>query len=127
MRPKTVFMFVIMLFLIGCQAEQTASKPTSTDLPPAGKITFAGSTTVQPLVGELGAIYHQRYADVILDIAAGGSVVGIEAVHDGSVDIGMASRTLKASEAEGITQNQIAVDVIAIIVHPDNPITNLTL
>lgn len=126
MRTKTVLLFVTMLFLVGCQAAQSSSEPTSTDLPLAGKLTFAGSTTVQPLIGELGQIYHQRYPEVVLDIAAGGSVVGIQAVHDGTVDIGMASRALKAEEAEAINQYQIAVDVIAIIVHADNPVTDLS-
>lgn len=126
MKTKTAFLITILLFLAGCKTAESTSEPTTTDLPLAGKLTFAGSTTVQPLIGELGDIYHQQNPEVILDIAAGGSVVGIEAVHDGTVDIGMASRALKPEEAEGINQFQIAVDVIAIIVHPDNPVADLS-
>jgi phosphate transport system substrate-binding protein len=64
---------------------------------------------------------------VTLDIAAGGSEVGIQAIHDGTVDIGMASRALTPEEAEGITPHQVAVDVIAVIVNEDNPVTTLTM
>jgi phosphate transport system substrate-binding protein len=92
----------------------------------AGKITFAGSTTLQPLAHELGEAFNERYPDIELDIAAGGSMVGIQAVHDGTVDIGMASRELKPEEAEGIEQHQVAVDVIAVVVHISNPVEDLT-
>jgi phosphate transport system substrate-binding protein len=93
----------------------------------SGHITFAGSTTVQPLAHELGEAFREQYPDVTLDIAAGGSVVGIEAVHNGTVDIGMASRALRPEEAEGIEQHPIAVDVIAVVVHGSNPVQDLAL
>jgi phosphate transport system substrate-binding protein len=91
----------------------------------AGKITFAGSTTLQPLAHKLGESFTEQYPDIELDIAAGGSTVGIKAIHDGTVDIGMASRSLKHEEAEGIEQHQVAVDVIALVVHTSNPVDDL--
>ena len=93
----------------------------------AGEISFAGSTTLQPLAHEIGQAFAGRHPQVILDIAAGGSVVGIEAVHEGRVDIGMASRRLKPEEAEGIEQHQVAADVIAMVVHESNPVEDLAL
>jgi phosphate transport system substrate-binding protein len=91
----------------------------------SGRITFAGSTTVQPLAAEIGQAFHEEYPDVVLDIAAGGSSVGIKAVHDGTVDVGMASRNLSTEEAEGIEVRHIAVDVIALVVNEANPVSNL--
>jgi phosphate transport system substrate-binding protein len=125
---KYVFVIVLLIsaFLItSCrpapQPEPTPSAQVS------GKITFAGSTTVQPLAHELGQAFQQVYPEVELDIAAGGSKVGIQAIHEGTVDIGMASRALHPEEAEGITPHQIAVDVIAVVVHSSNPVEALTM
>jgi phosphate transport system substrate-binding protein len=117
----------ILLFaslLAGCGASVAAVAPTAPPL--IGRITFAGSTTVQPLADKLGAVFKQDQPGIVLDIAAGGSVVGIKAVHDGTADIGMASRALTSDEALGIKQDQIALDVLAIVVHPMNPVSNLT-
>ena len=93
----------------------------------SGRLTFVGSTTVQPLAARLGEAFKQHYPAVVLDIAAGGTKVGIQAVHDGTADIGMASRALKPEEATGIQQQQIALDVIAVVVHKDNPTNGLSM
>ena len=122
-RESLVIVLCIGL-LLGCSPSATPQPPTVT--PVVGRITFAGSTTVQPLAGKLGTAFNQHYAGVTLDIAAGGSVVGIKAIHDGTADIGMASRALTAEEAVGIQQVQIAADVLAIVVHPTNSIAGLT-
>jgi phosphate transport system substrate-binding protein len=107
-------------------SEITANLQSPTSIPLKGRITFAGSTTLQPLAGRLGDVFRERYPEVVLEIAAGGSVVGIEAIHEGTVDIGMASRALKVAEAEGIERHQIAIDVLAVIVNPANPVEGLT-
>jgi phosphate transport system substrate-binding protein len=126
MMRKIVMCMLFALMLVACsQATPTPEVETDTSL--TGKITFAGSTTVQPLADKLGDAFRKKHSSVTLDIAAGGSVVGIEAVHDGTVDIGMASRALKTEEAEGITAHQIAVDVIAVVVNAENPVEDLTL
>jgi phosphate transport system substrate-binding protein len=106
----------------------TAAEHTATDDDLVGELSFAGSTTVQPLAEALGEAYRRLYPNVSLNIAAGGSVVGINAVQNGEVDIGMASRKLRDSEkTEGMEIHQIAVDVLAVIVHPSNPVDNLSL
>ncbi len=91
------------------------------------RITFAGSTTVQPLADRIGQAFRERYPGVELEIAAGGTLVGVQAVHEGVVDIGMASRALTPEEAAGIEQYQIAADVIAVVVNVDNPVEGLTM
>jgi phosphate transport system substrate-binding protein len=124
--PRSIpfFLLVSLLLLTACSASPTPV-PTTSQL--AGELTFAGSTTVQPLADEIGKAFTDMYPDVTLDIAAGGSEVGIEAIHDGTVDIGMVSRSLTLEEAQGITPHQIAVDVIAIIVNEANTVDDLTL
>lgn len=93
-----------------------------------GELTFVGSTTVQPLVEKLGKAYNRKYPEVTLNIAAGGSVAGIQAVQNGEVDIGMSSRALKPEEQRAdMERHLLAIDVLAIIVHPSNPVDGLTL
>jgi phosphate transport system substrate-binding protein len=122
-RSKFIFVIIVLL-LAGCATNASAQPPTPTPL--IGRITFAGSTTVQPLADKLGVAFQAQHPQLVLDIAAGGSVVGIKAVHDGTADIGMASRALTPEEAAGLQQYQIASDVIAIVVNQSNSITSLT-
>lgn len=119
---------LVLILAIGLLAAcSSAAEPTPTSASALrGRITFAGSTTVQPLAAELAAAFKAKHPQVELDIAAGGSVVGINAVHEGRCDIGMASRALKRDEAEGIQKHQIAVDVIAMVINAQNPLEDLT-
>ena len=56
-----------------------------------------------------------------------GSGAGITAVSEGRCDIGLSSRALKDDEkASGLKETVLAYDGIAIIVHPDNPVSDLT-
>lgn len=128
---RKLWPFLCCLWLI-LSIPIVACGPVPETLPQAtvaltGRVTFAGSTTVQPLADKIGRAFREWYPGVELDIAAGGSLVGIQAVHDGTVDIGMASRALTPEEAEGIEQYLIAMDVIAVVVHPDNPVSGLTM
>jgi len=122
---KYSVIIVFLLLTLGACGQATPTSPP-TEAPLSGRITFAGSTTVQPLAARLGDAFRQRHPGVTLDIAAGGSVVGIQAVRDGTVDIGMASRSLKPEEAAGISQHQIAVDVIAVVTPVSNPVGGLS-
>lgn len=125
LRKMTFRFFALALILTAC-TPQTTPATTVAPTPVVGRLTFAGSTTVQPLAGDIGKLFQQVYPQVVLDIAAGGSVVGIQAVQEGTADIGMASRALSAEEAEGIQVYQVAIDVLAIIVNPNNPVNDLS-
>ena len=118
-----LFFVTATLLVTGC-----SKTPPSTPSPEqgSGRITFAGSTTIQPLAGMIGDAFQKQHPNISLEIAAGGSKVGIQAVHDGTADIGMASRALEAEEAEGIKQFKIAVDVIAVVVNSQNPVENIS-
>ncbi|MBN1440015.1 MAG: phosphate ABC transporter substrate-binding protein [Anaerolineales bacterium] len=122
---KTLLLPLLMFSVASCRPATVSPAPTEDPL--AGRLTFAGSTTVQPLVSQLADDFRAMHPHVTMEIAAGGSAVGIQAVHDGTADIGMASRNLSPEEASGIILQKIAIDVLAIIVHPDNPVSGLTL
>jgi phosphate transport system substrate-binding protein len=123
---RILALLTLTIFLAAC-GQSPSILPTPTEDTLTGKLTFAGSTTMQPLVAKLGDEFQVLHPHVTLEIAAGGSAVGIKAIHDGTTDIGMASRALTTNEAQGINQFKVAIDVLAIVVHPDNPITQLTL
>jgi len=88
-------------------------------------VTEAGSTTVQPLAEKLANAFKAKTPAVNIVIQGGGTAVGIKSVNDGTVDIGAASRELKAGEPD-LIKFLLARDGIAIIVHPSNSITGLT-
>lgn len=91
------------------------------------EITEAGSTTVQPIAESLAEAFMVNQPHVKITIQGGGSSTGVKKVADGTVDIGAASRELKASEIElGVIPHVIAKDGIAIVTHPDNTVSDLT-
>ncbi|MFA5309793.1 MAG: phosphate ABC transporter substrate-binding protein [Dehalococcoidales bacterium] len=90
-----------------------------------GTINEAGSTTVQPVAEKLAQEFMNRNPDVNIIIQGGGSSEGIRKAAEGSVDLGAASRNIKAEEPELIT-HLIGHDGIAVIVHPNNPVNGLT-
>lgn len=91
-----------------------------------GTVTISGSTSVQPLAQDLADIFNESEPGVNIEIQGGGSSQGIKDVTDGVSDIGDSSRELKEEEKGGITEHIIAYDGIAVVVHPSNPVTNLT-
>ncbi len=93
-------------------------------------LKISGSTTVLPIAQRAAEGYMKQYPNVDIQVSGGGSSVGIRSVGEGSVDIGMASRELKPSEKTSypnLVQHVIAKDGIAIIVNPDNPVSQLTI
>ncbi|MDM7998578.1 MAG: phosphate ABC transporter substrate-binding protein [Dehalococcoidia bacterium] len=92
---------------------------------PAGTVSIAGSTTVQPLAETLADAFMDKYPDVRIDVGGGGSSVGVTSVKNGTVDIGTSSREIKEEELP-IVKHLVARDGIAIIVRPGNPVNGLT-
>jgi len=89
-------------------------------------VIVAGSTSVQPYAEILAEDFYHLYPEIEIDIQGGGSSAGITAAESGTADIGMSSRHLKESEA-GLWAVEIAKDGLAVIVHPNNPIGDLSL
>ncbi|MCL1935372.1 MAG: phosphate ABC transporter substrate-binding protein [Defluviitaleaceae bacterium] len=140
---KLLSMFGIM-FLVACgnAAEPTTAEQPNTQPNPAptvvepspeytglvGEIIVAGSTTVTPLMRELVSAFTNINGHVSIEVQELGTSSGINATINGVSDIAMASRTLSDSEQEqGLTPVSIAMDGVAIVVHPSNNVDNLTL
>ena len=124
---KKILPLFLLFFLLSSCSQAVANTPSPTPDVLTGRLTLAGSTTIQPLISPLADDFVNLHPNINMDIAGGGTAVGISAVHNGTSDIGMASRTLTTEESKGINQFQIAFDVLAIVVHPDNPVKTLTL
>jgi phosphate transport system substrate-binding protein len=90
-------------------------------------VNISGSTSVSPFVEHLGEMYRDEHAGAHIDVQSLGSSAGIQAAIKGVADIGMSSRELKPEEAETLDELVIARDALAVIVHPQNPVRNLTL
>lgn len=90
-----------------------------------GKLVISGSSTMAPLVSEIGKRFESLHPGIRIDVQTGGSSRGIADVMNGLADIGMASRALKPQEGN-LHGSVIAHDGITIIVHTTNPIWVLT-
>lgn len=88
--------------------------------------TIAGSTSMQPIIEELAEFYMVKNPVYNISVQGGGSSSGIEAALSGVAALGMSSRPLKEDE-KGLQVIEVAKDAIAIIVHPSNPVTDLSL
>lgn len=90
-------------------------------------IVVSGSTTVLPIAEVAASAYSSRNEGTSVLVSGMGSSAGIEAVHSGTADIGTASRELKSSEKDfDLVEIPIAYDGIAVILHRDNRINELT-
>ena len=105
----------------GCS--ERAESATASGL--SGRLELTGSSTVGPLMLEIAKRFETLHRAVRIDVQTGGSSRGVSDARRGLVDIGMASRSLKDSESDLVTHT-IAVDGICLIVHRDNPISELT-
>ena len=91
----------------------------------SGTIKVAGSTSVAPLMEKLQEEYNKLNPEVKFEMQANGSSQGIKAAIEGSYDIGMSSRELKAEEAAQLNRHVLAIDGIAVIVNNENPTDDL--
>ncbi len=92
---------------------------------PKGKLVIAGSSSVSPVMEKLVEAYQLVNTSADIEIQTSDSTAGMTGTIEGTCDIGMASRDLKDSEKE-LTPIVIAMDGIAVIVNPENPITDLS-
>jgi len=110
---------ILLMGFMGCIGGEKESKTLS----------LAGSTTVEPIASKAAEVYMEKHPDVKVTVQGGGSSTGIKMVGEGTVDIGNASRKIKDKEKDlypDLVGTIIAYDGIAIVVHPSNPVENLT-
>ena len=99
-----------------------------TSAQPAGKIVVGGSSSVAPLMEKLVEAYKTVNPNAEIEHLTTDSTTGVSGALDGSYTIGLASRELKDSETEaGAKATVLAMDGIAVVVNPENPIENLTV
>ena len=92
----------------------------------SGTVSTDGSTSMEKVIGGLGEMFMEMNSGITFTYNPTGSGSGIKAVQEGRCDIGLASRNLKTEEAEsGLTETVLAYDGIAVIVNPENPVSDL--
>lgn len=93
-----------------------------------GTVSTDGSTSMEKVIGALGESFMEANSGTTFTYNPTGSGSGIQAVSEGRCDIGLSSRALKDDEkASGLKETIVALDGIAIIVNPQNPVQDLTL
>ena len=106
-------------------SSEVASAETTADL--SGSLSMVGSTSMEKLANALSEAFMEEYPDVTVTAEFVGSGAGIEAVTNGTADIGNSSRSLKDEEkAAGVVENVVAIDGIAVCVDPANEVADLT-
>lgn len=101
--------------ITGCGS--SSEKTVSTD----------GSTSMEKVIGYLSEAYMEENSDVKVTYNPTGSSAGIQAVQEGRCDIGLASRDLKDEEKADLNETVVAIDGIAVIVNPENPVSDLSI
>ena len=106
-------------------ADATTDTTAGADL--SGKITLAGSTSMEKLANAMAEAFMEKYPNVTVAPEFTGSGAGLESLAKGTVDIGDASRALSDDEkAGGAVENIVAIDGIAVITDSENAVSDIT-
>ena len=109
--------------LAGCGQKANDNGTTT-----GGTVSTDGSTSMEKVIGALGESFMEANSGTTFTYNPTGSGSGIQAVSEGRCDIGLSSRALKDDEkASGLKETTLALDGIAIIVNPQNPVKDLSL
>ena len=92
-----------------------------------GTVATDGSTSMEKVIGALGESFMEANKGTTFTYNPTGSGSGIQAVSEGRCDIGLSSRALKDDEKAALTETVVALDGIAMIVNPENPVSDLTV
>jgi phosphate transport system substrate-binding protein len=99
-----------------------------------GMIQVKGSDSEVNLVQRLAEVFMQKNPGVNISVTGGGSGTGIAALINKQTDIANSSRELSAKEEEaakkaGVSPFRVAfaTDGISVILHPENPVSKLTV
>ena len=114
-------LFPLLFLLSSCEPKEPAAGLT-------GTVSTDGSTSMADMMAVLQEVFLEKHPGITVNFSGTGSGAGVEAVLAGTCDIGLSSRPLKDSELKkGAVAYTAALDGIAVVVHPDNPIRSLTL
>lgn len=126
---------MMMGALAGCGSQSDTSSQEQSDGSKStavqtlsGSVGTDGSTSMAKVISALGESFTNANPDVTFTYNPTGSGSGITAVQEGRCDIGLSSRALKDSEKEsGLTETPLAYDGIAVVVHPESKVEDLSL
>ena len=121
-----LFLLIISFLFFGCKKKEGEVAQTV--------ISVKGSDTMVNLAQKWAEVYMQKNPDISIQVTGGGSGTGVAALLNGTVNLANSSRELKDNELETALQKgikpvvyEVALDGIAVIVHPENKIDNLTI
>jgi phosphate transport system substrate-binding protein len=128
---------ILIIFLLSSFILTSCGSPSSAGAAPEPSATYIenkGSDTIVNLALAWAERYQSEHPDIRISVTGGGSGTGIASLINGTVDIANASRKIKQEEIDKAKSNGIdpvehiiARDAIAVIVHPENPVSELTL
>ena len=125
----TAVMALSLLCACGSKNDNSADTNTdgsNTETTLSGTVSTDGSTSMEKVINSLGESFMAMNKDVKFTYNPTGSGSGIQAVSEGRCDIGLSSRALKDDEkASGLVETVVALDGIAIVVNPENPVSDL--
>jgi phosphate transport system substrate-binding protein len=131
-RPALALAFAAVLLSAGCSGRNAGA--ASPSFRGSSAIQCVGSDTLVNLALAWAEAWMTAHPEVRISVTGGGSGTGIAALAAGTVDIATASREMSAEEIEAARANGIepvrrtvALDAIAVVVHPSNPVSGLTL
>lgn len=118
---------VLSLSLVGCGGNSSSNTAGAGNTEISGKVSLDGSTSMEKFVNALKEAMAEKYPNLTLEPQFTGSGTGIQSVIAGTADIGDSSRALKDEEkAQGLVENIVAIDGIAVVVDKNNAVANLT-
>ncbi|WP_246169809.1 phosphate ABC transporter substrate-binding protein [Alkalibaculum sporogenes] len=134
MKKYTIFILIMLMaftLATGCQggSEDDSEGQVSGDVTNlTGEIVGGGSTSTKNIMEATGEEFTAINPDVIFEYNSTGSSDGVKGADEGTYAIGTASRQIKEEEkASNLTEKVFAFDGIAVIVHPDNDIQDITI
>ena len=106
---------------------EPSTEPTTDTESVSGNVIANGSTSMNDVMLALIEGFSSVQPDVAVNYTGSGSGAGIEGVLAGSCDLGLSSRALTDDEkASGAVENIIALDGVAVVINPENTVTDLT-
>ena len=122
----TLAALVAMALVAGLTPAIDAAIPTGL----SGELTIAGSTTVLPINQECARLLMDANPDLRISVSGGGTGHGVKSAGAGEIDIGAVSRDVKSTELEQYPDLKLVAigrDSVAVVVHPNNAVSDLTL
>ena len=120
-------LFVTLGCLLGLVASTDAA-PLDVFKGKEGTINISGGTAHIPVMRDAAQSIMKTNPNIRITVAGGGSGVGVKMVGEGLVQIGNTGRQLKPDEIKnyGLVSFPFAIDGVAVVVHPQNPVSELS-